>query len=150
MNSIKPAVRGDVVRVHYTTLSGDDCVLETSALREPIEFIAGGNDVIAGLSSAVIGMSLGEKKRIHVASEQAFGNRDHRLQQTAPRIAAPERMSDGDQLTVTVAGRPLAVWIRGFQDDEVLLDANHPLAGESLVIDLELVGIGGRNREAVR
>jgi len=76
-------------------------VLETSALREPIEFVAGGDDVIAGLSTAVIGMSAGEKKRIHVAPEQAFGYRDQRLQQTVPRIAVPERLSDGDQLTVT-------------------------------------------------
>ena len=136
------AVRGDLVRIHYTTRSGDDCVLETSAMREPLEFVAGGNDVIAGISSAVIGMEAGEKKRIRVPPEQAFGFRDPRLQQTSPRLAIPDRLSDGDQVTAAISGQPLHVWIRGFHDDEVQLDANHPLAGETLVIDLELTGIG--------
>lgn len=136
------AVRGDLVRIHYTTRSGDDCVMETSALRDPLEFIAGGNDVIAGISSAVIGMRAGEKKRIRVPPEQAFGFRDPRWQLSAPRFAIPDRLSDGDQVQATISGQPLHVWIRGFRDDEVTLDANHPLAGETLVIELELMGIG--------
>lgn len=144
------AVRGDLVRIHYTTRSGDDGVMETSALRDPLEFIAGGNDVIAGISSAVIGMLPGDKKRIRVPPEQAFGFRDARLQQLGPRLAIPERMSEGDQLTTTISGLPLNVWIRGFHDDEVSLDANHPLAGETLVIDLELVGIGREGGPADR
>lgn len=152
-------VRGDLVRVHYTTRSGDDGVMETSEMRDPLEFIAGENEVIAGISSAVIGMRPGDKKRIRVPPEQAFGSRDARLQQLAPRSAVPDRMGEGDQLTATIAGQPLNVWIRGFHDDEVSLDANHPLAGETLVIDLELVGIGRSqieggpatsNREMVR
>lgn len=139
-------IRGDWVRVHYTTRSGDDCVLETSALRDPLEFIAGGNEVIAGLSAAVVGMQPGDKKRIRVPPEQAFGFRDARLQQTAPRQGIFERLAEGDQVTATVVGQPLNVWVRGFNHDEVSLDANHPLSGETLVIDLELVGIGPNGR----
>jgi FKBP-type peptidyl-prolyl cis-trans isomerase 2 len=59
-------------------------------------------------------------------------------------------MSEGDQLTATISGQALNVWIRGFHDDEVSLDANHPLAGETLVIDLELVGIGRESGPADR
>jgi FKBP-type peptidyl-prolyl cis-trans isomerase 2 len=141
-------VRGDLVRVHYTTWSADDCVMETSAMRDPLEFIAGGNEVIAGISSAVIGMKPGEKKRIRVPPEQGFGERDPRLQQLVPRLAIPDRMSEGDQLTATISGQPLHVWIRAFHEDEVSLDANHPLAGETLAIDLELVGIGKNDAQA--
>ncbi len=133
--------KGDLVRVHYTTHSGDECVLETSALREPLEFHAGDSTVIAGLSSAVIGMQVGEKKRIRVPPEQAFGYRDLRWQQTAPRTAIPDRLADGDQLAATVYGDSVPVWIRGLQLDQVTLDANHPLAGETLIIDVELAAI---------
>lgn len=135
-------LKGDRVRIHYTTHSGDDCVLETSALRDPLEFIAGGTDVIAGLSAAVIGMRTGEKKRIRVPPEQAFGFRDPRWQQTSPRLGVPDRVTAGDQLTGHLHGRHFPVWVRGFREDEVTMDANHPLAGETLVINLELVGIG--------
>src|SRR5262249_53946651 len=107
------AVRGDLVGIHYTTRAGGDCVMETAAMRDPLEFIAGGNDVIAGISSAVIGMLPGDKKRIRVPPEQAFGFRDARLQQLGPRLAIPERMSEGDQLTATISGQVLNVWIRG-------------------------------------
>ena len=135
-------VRGDLVRIHYVTRSGDDCVLETSSLRDPLEFVAGGQDVIAGISSAVIGMQPGEQKTIRVPPEQAFGFRDARLTQTAPRAAVPERIAVDDQVTTTINGQPLPVWIRSVQTDEVSLDINHPLAGETLVIDVKLVGIG--------
>lgn len=141
-------IRGDLVRIHYTTHSGDECVLETSALRDPLEFVAGGADVINGLSTAVIGMKAGEKKRIRVPPEQAFGFRDPRWQQVAPRLGIPDRVSTGDQIEGRLGSHHFPVWIRGFQDDEVALDANHPLAGETLVIDLELVGIG-RNADVV-
>lgn len=142
--------RGDLVRVHYTTLSGDDCVLETSVQRDPLEFIAGEANVIAGLSTAVIGMRRGDKKRIRIPPEQGFGFRDPRWQQTAPKLGLPDRMASGDQVTCHWTGALFPVWIRGINGDEVTLDANHPLAGETLVIDLELIGIGSTTDEQDR
>lgn len=133
---------GDRIRVHYATYSRDHTVIETSHQREPVEFIAGGDEVIEGLSRAVIGMRLGERKRIPVMPEHGFGLRDPRWQQTTPRIGIPERTGDGDQLTATLLGQELDVWIRTPQADEVTLDANHPLAGETLVYELEIVRIG--------
>lgn len=133
---------GDRVRIHYATCSNQGNVIETSEHREPFEFTVGDRDVIEGINRSVIGMTIGEKKRITVPPEQAFGARDPRLQQLAPRIALPDRLDEGDQLSAVVAGCALDCWIRGLRDDEVMLDANHPLAGETLILDLELMGFG--------
>ena len=132
---------GDAVRIHYSTRSMHGNVIETSEHREPFEFTVGGPEVIEGLSRAMIGMCIGEKRRVTVSPDQAFGFRDSKLQQHAPRIGLPERIEEGDQLAVKCAGRNLEVWIRSLQDDEVVLDANHPLAGESLILDIELISV---------
>lgn len=137
--------QGDQVRIHYATRSMHGNVIETSEHREPFEFTVGGSEVIEGLSQAVVGMRIGEKKRVTVSPDQAFGFRDSKLQQHVPRMGLPDRAEEGDQLTVHCAGRDLDIWIRSVLEDEAVLDANHPLAGESLILDLELIGVGSMN-----
>jgi peptidylprolyl isomerase len=132
---------GFEVQIHYATRSMHGNVIETSEHREPFEFVVGETNVIEGLSQAVLGMSIGEKRRVTVAPDQAFGLRDSKLQQHAPRLGLPDRSEEGDQLTVQCNGREIDVWIRSVQEDEVVLDANHPLAGESLILDIELIGL---------
>lgn len=139
LNVVKP---GDVVRVHYTTFAQDRCVIETTHHREPMSFIAGAGEVVEGFDRAVIGMRLGEQKTVPVMPEQAFGYRDARWQQVAPRLGLPDRVAEGDQLSATIDGQAMHVWIRSFQRDEATLDANHPLAGETLIYEMKLVGIG--------
>lgn len=136
MTTVQP---GDTVQLHYTSYSADGCVIETSGQREPLEFMAGGPEVIAGVSRAVIGMQVGERRRIAVSPEQAFGYRDTRLQQVAPRLGLLAKVEEGDQLSARVAGQELDVWVRTVTDEEVTLDGNHPLAGESLVLEIEVV-----------
>ena len=132
---------GDTVQLHYTTYAADGCVIETSGQREPFEFVAGGPEVIVGVSRAVIGMHVGERRRIAVSPEQAFGYRDPKLQQQAPRVGLLDKVDEGDQLTATVGGCELDVWVRTKGDEDVTLDANHPLAGESLVFEIEVTGL---------
>lgn len=139
INVVKP---GDRVRVHYTTFSHDQNVIETSQNREPMTFIAGAGEVVDGVDRAVIGMKLGEQKRVPVMPEHAFGYRDARWQQIAPRSGLPDRVGEGDQVAATVGDQTIHVWLRAMQQDEVTLDANHPLAGETLVYELKVVGIG--------
>jgi len=133
--------QGDQVRIHYVTRSMHGNVIETSEHRDPFEFTVGGTAVIEGLSQAVVGMKIGEKRNVTVSPDQAFGFRDPRLQQHAPRIGLPERAEEGDQVLAQCGGRDLDVWIRSVLEDEVVLDANHPLAGESLILDIELIGV---------
>jgi len=132
---------GDRVQIHYTTYSHDQSVIETSKDRDPLEFVAGAGQVVEGLDRAVVGMKVGERKRLPVMPEQAFGQRVSRWQQTVPRCSLPERVAEGDQFAATLSGRKFDVWLRSLNDNEAVLDANHPLAGETLVYEFEIVDI---------
>lgn len=132
---------GNCIQLHYTTYSADGGVVETSSHREPLQFVVGSNEIVGGINRAVVGMTKGEKRRIAVAPEQAFGFRDASLLQSTPLLGFMEKVVDGDQLKATIAGTELDVWVRKATDGEITLDANHPLAGESLIYEIEVVGI---------
>ena len=132
---------GDIVQLHYTTYSADGGVIETSAQRVPLEFVVGGSDVISGINRAVIGLQQNERRRIAIAPEHAFGFRDTSLQQLVPRLGMLEKIEEGDQLAVKMSGQTLDLWVRTISHDRISLDANHPLAGESLIYEIEVVRI---------
>ncbi len=132
---------GDTVRLHYTSYAADGCVIETSGQRDPLEFSVGSPQIISGINRAVVGMRQGERRRIAVAPDHAFGFRDPRLLQVTPRLGFLEKVDEGDQLTASIQGQELDIWIRTIAGDEITLDANHPLAGESLVYEIEVVGV---------
>lgn len=132
---------GDRVQIHYQTRSRQGNMIETSEHREPYEFVVGTRAVVSGLNQAVIGMRVGERKHVILSPELAFGHRDPQLQQAAPRVGGLEQAEDGDQFVVTCGDYKLDVWVRSVLEDEVTLDANHPLAGESLVLDFEVIAI---------
>ncbi len=132
--------QGDRVRVHYTSKSLEGSVIETSRNREPLEFTAGGEGVIAGLSGGVIGMAVGESRELTVPAEQAFGRHNPDLIQATPLSLLPEDLQAGDQLTATVDGIGLDVWVQRMGEEEAVIDANHPLGGETLVVEVEIVG----------
>lgn len=136
MSTICP---GDLVRIHYTTRSLEGCVIETSIGREPLEFHADGPEVIPGLSSSVVGLKTGDRRTIAITPEQAFGHPRTDLSQRTSRRALPPDLQQGDQLTAQVHGECVDVWVERLSAEEAVLDANHPLAGETLVVDFEVV-----------
>jgi len=133
--------RGDVVRVHYTGRFSDGSVFDSSEDRDPLEFVAGGPEVIPGVSEGVVGMEEGEKKTVTVPPEQAYGQRNPGLQQSVPLDNLPPDVQEGDQLRLVHEDQEIPVWVRKINagDETALIDANHPLAGMTLVFDLELV-----------
>lgn len=132
---------GDTIQLHYTTYAADGCVIETSAHREPFEFTVGSPDVVPGINRAVVGLPVNERRRIALSPEQAFGFRDPALQQQSPRVGMLDKVEEGDQLAAEIDGTALDVWVRKCSDHEISLDANHPLAGESLVYEIEVIQI---------
>ena len=132
---------GDLVRVRYTTRSLEGGVIETSDNREPLQFTAGGPEVISGLSRGVIGLSEGETRTLNIPPEQAFGRHNPDLVQSSPRWQLPPGISTGDQLATTVAGVDLDVWVQKLTASEAVLDSNHPLAGETLVVDVKVISV---------
>lgn len=140
MQRAKP---GDTVRVHYTGTLGDGTVFDSSRSGEPLEFVLGKGQVITGVNDAVTGMQVGEQKAVTVAAEDAYGPHRDELTVTVGRDQFPDEIQPavGQQLQMTRAGEAFRVTVQEVAGDAVVLDANHPLAGEDLRFALELVEI---------
>ncbi|WP_299151065.1 peptidylprolyl isomerase [uncultured Tateyamaria sp.] len=135
---------GDTVRIHYTGTLVDGTVFDSSEGRDPLEFVAGSGQIISGLDVALIGMQPGEKKVVNIACDQAYGPLNPALRQGVPRDAIPEEipLELGLQLQMqTPQGQPMPVTVVDIGTEEVMLDANHPLAGKDLTFDFEVVSV---------
>lgn len=136
----KQVQQGDTVAIHYTGKLPDDTVFDSSQGRDPFSFVAGGKEVIPGMSQGVIGMKVGEHKTLTMPPEDAYGDRDDDLIIRVPSERLPEEVSEGDLLGDSQD--PTRTWqVRQIEGDSAVLDGNHPLAGHTLVFEVELVDI---------
>jgi peptidylprolyl isomerase len=141
---MQQAKRGDTVQVHYRGTLDDGSEFDSSAGSDPISFTVGAGEVIPGFEEAIEGMSVGEKKTQHIPVQSAYGEYREELVFTVPRDQMPDNteIEIGDMLQVGFPdGSNATVKVSGLEGDEVTLDANHPLAGQNLTFELELVGI---------
>ena len=140
------AKKGDKVKVHYHGKLTNGETFDSSSGREPLEFEVGSGSVIKGFDEGVTGMQVGEKKTINIPVEEAYGPRSDDMLIEFPKDRLPQDMEleQGMQLMMSNgSGQNIPVTITEIQDDSVILDANHPLAGEDLVFDIELIEIVG-------
>ena len=138
--------KGDTVKVHYHGKLTDGSTFDSSEGREPLEFEVGGGMVIPGFDSGVTGMAVGEKKTITIPADEAYGQKHEEMIMEFPKERFPADMNPevGMQLNMSNgSGQNFPVVIIEIKDEVVILDANHPLAGEDLTFDLELVEIKG-------
>lgn len=135
---------GDTVRIHYTGTLLDGTVFDSSDGRDPLEFVVGSGQIIPGLDVALPGMTEGEKKKVNIPCDQAYGPINPALRQGVPRDAIPDEipLEIGLQLQMqTPQGQPMPVTVVEVGEEEVTLDANHPLAGKDLTFDFEVVSV---------
>ena len=138
------AKQGDTVRVHYTGSLDDGTIFDSSQGRDPLEFTIGQGKVIPGFEQAVVGMDLGESRTAQIPVDQAYGPRDERMVLEIDREQVPEdiELEIGDQLQLRKRdGGMSIVTVTAMTESSVTLDGNHPLAGENLTFDIELVEI---------
>lgn len=137
------AKNGDRVRVHYTGKLTDGAVFDSSREREPIEFTIGAGEVIPGFEQAVAGLEPGGTRQVTIPAENAYGPQKDELKLQVGRSDLPENMevAVGQQLQLQQGERQFVVRVAEITDEQVVLDANHPLAGQDLTFDLELVEI---------
>jgi len=136
--------KGDNVRIHYVgTLENGEQFDSSRERGEPIAFAVGGGMMIPGFDAGVLGMAVGEKKSIKCAPKDAYGDvRPENILRVPKKdvvdAVGAEYVKVGEKLMV---GQGMPAEIVEITDDEVALDANHPLAGKTLNFDIEVVTI---------
>ena len=138
------AKQGDTVKVHYTGKLDDSTVFDSSEGREPLEFTIGRGQVIPGFENAVVGLDIGDKTSVHIEPGDAYGARREDLVFIVNRENLPQdldpQMNQHFQMQHD-SGQEMVVTVTGMSENDVTFDANHPLAGQALNFDIQLVGV---------
>ncbi len=132
---------GATVKVHYTGTLEDGTVFDSSREREPMEFTLGQGQLIPGFEKAVLGMTVGESRTVTIPADEAYGPVRDEMHLQVPRDQFPADMVPelGMQLQVGQAeGQGMVVVITEISDEQITLDANHPLAGKDLTFEIAL------------
>jgi peptidylprolyl isomerase len=138
------AAIGDTVHVHYNGRLKDGTVFDTSEGREPLKFTIGEKTIIPKLEESIVGMATGETATVEIAADDAYGPHRPEAVQTVERTMIPEHidLAIGTQLQATAQdGQTVVLTVMETDDATVTLDGNHPLAGEDLVFEIEVVEI---------
>lgn len=132
-----------VVTFHYTLRDPEGRVLDTSAGADPITYLEGAGQIIDGLDEQLRFAAAGERARVHVPAVKAYGEHDPAQVQRVKRGLLPVEgeIKVGAQFQTDSDRYAPVVTVRGIEGDEVLLDANHPLAGMDLTFDVEIVAV---------
>lgn len=135
---------GDTVRIHYSGKLTDGTLFDSSDGGNPLEFKIGENTIIPKLEAAVVGMVVGDKATVDIAAVDAYGPRMDEAVQSVERSMIPDEvdLTVGGQLQATAPdGKQLILTVLEVNDAMVTLDGNHPLAGQDLSFDIELIEI---------
>lgn len=132
-----------VVTIHYTLRDPQARLLDTSEGGEPISYLEGSGQIIEGLEEQLRGAAVGLRQRVAVPAAKAYGLRDEAQVQRVPRSVLPVEgeLKVGDRFQAGEDRFAPVVMVVKIEGDEVLLDANHPLAGVDLTFDVEIVAV---------
>ncbi|KAA2240083.1 peptidylprolyl isomerase [Chitinophaga agrisoli] len=135
---------GDTVRVHYHGRLTNGTTFDSSEGRDPLEFKVGTGSVIKGFDNGVLEMQVGDKKTVQIPVDQAYGPKNDELIMDFPKANIPEDLKPEIGMELQMSnnqGQVFPVKVAAVNSEFVTLDANHPLAGEDLIFDIELVEI---------
>jgi len=135
---------GDKVKVHYTGQLENGDVFDSSKQRDPLEFVIGSGNVLPGFENGIIDMEVGDSKRITISPEEGYGEKREELVVKVMRNEFPDHIAPavGQQLQIKQEkGDILNVNITALDEESITLDANHPLAGHTLLFEVELMEI---------
>jgi peptidylprolyl isomerase len=141
MDTVK---EGDKVKIHYTGRFEDGEVFDSSKDKDPLEFSVGEGNIIPGFEEGVKGMSVGETKELTLDPDQAYGQPRDELFVNVNKSDFPDHITpeEGQYLQIKQSdGNVVTVTVTDIGEETVTLDANHPLAGKTLIFDIEIVEI---------
>jgi peptidylprolyl isomerase len=144
-NNLTTAAAGSVVSVHYCGTLEDGTEFDNSRTRgEPIKFTVGSGQMIPGFDTAVNGMTIGDTVSVKLPPTEAYGNINPEAKTTFPKSGFPEDLELVEGMAVplrTQTGQVMMGRLAEQQEDTVTIDLNHPLAGETLNFDIELLEV---------
>ncbi|MBK8330742.1 MAG: FKBP-type peptidyl-prolyl cis-trans isomerase [Bacteroidetes bacterium] len=130
--------KGDTIKVHYKGTLTDGSLFDSSEGKEPLEFTVGEQMVIYGFDNGVLDMKVGDKKTLNIPCLEAYGEMNTELMIEIPKSELPEELgevTEGMQLNmVNQDGYELPVEVIEIKEDAIVLDGNHPLAGQDLIL----------------
>lgn len=135
---------GKIVQLAYSLTSTEGDVLDRADQKEPFVYLHGASQIVPGLESGLEGLKIGEKKKVTVAPEAGYGEVDPELKMAVKRTQFPEnvQLEEGMQFeSRTPDGHGMIFTVDSIEEDTVHIDGNHPLAGETLHFDVEVLGI---------
>jgi len=139
-----------VISFHYVVKDSSGTVLDQSTNEDPVAFLTGHNQIIPGLERELMAMASGDKKSVSVAAAEAYGERQDDLLTQVSRDELPEELQVGQMFSVSAEPGGEAthvVTVVEFDDQNVTLDANHPLAGKDLQFDVEITEVRDASAE---
>ena len=133
---------GKVVAVHYVGKLTDGEMFDTSEGREPLKFQVGSGQIIPGFEKAIMGKNIGEKVTVNISAEDAYGQIREDLIVSVPKSQMPGEVQIGQPLQAQGDnGQTINVVVKEVTEENVMIDGNHPLAGQELVFEIEVVEI---------
>lgn len=135
---------GQKVKIHYTGTLDDGNKFDSSEGRDPLEFEMGAGMVIPGFETGVQDMAVGEKKAIHIPAAEAYGEKRDEMVMEFEKSQLPEDLEPEVGMGLQMQGpegQPIPVQVTAVAETTITIDANHPLAGQNLNFELELVEI---------
>jgi len=139
-----------VVSIHYSLSLDSGQKVDSSSGGEPLDYLHGHGNIVPGLEVELTGRTIGESVKTRVAPENGYGERDPARIQTVPRSVFPDdlEMAEGMRLNAQDdKGVPIQMQVTAIQEDEVTVDLNHPLAGEGLNFEVEVVQVRAATQE---
>ena len=134
--------KGNTVDVHYTGKLTTGEVFDSSEGKEPLKFQVGSGQIIPGFEEGLMGKKVGDKVTVNIQPDNAYGQVREDLFVKVPLDKMPGEVQVGQSLqAVGDDNRPVQVIIKEVNEDHVVIDGNHPLAGKELVFDIEVVAI---------
>jgi peptidylprolyl isomerase len=146
---MQQAKDGDKVKVHYHGRLRSGETFDSSQGRDPLEFTVGAGQMIKGFDEGVKGMQVGDKKTVEISADDAYGQREAGNLIEFPKDQFPPNMNPeaGMQLMLSNdQGQQFPVVVVEVKESSVVLDANHPLAGQDLIFDIEMMDIQSQSR----
>lgn len=142
---MRTAQQGDTVRFHFTCLLNDGSQVATTVGEDPMELTIGEKKLIDCFEQSIVGMAEGQKKTVHLKPDQVVGERRPELVSKVSRHLVPEIEEDlsiGSRITMEdESNNPVKATVISLSDQEVTFDANHPLAGEEVIFNIDLIQV---------